>query len=90
MTPEQCAAIVDHLPVIKACAEGKLVYFACFRHDGKFLGYRSTDRINLGALAAGFYTTKPRYQCMRPGEKPEPIAYPAQRAATKQLRDRAR
>ena len=78
MTPEHCAAIMEHLPVIKACAEGKEVYFAAFDWRGKFIRWHSTRKINLGSLCAGFYSVKPRYQCIKPNTL-KPIPYPAQK-----------
>ena len=77
MTPEHCAAIMEHLPVVQACAEGKDVYFAAFDWQGKFIRWHATKKINLSSLCAGFYSVKPRYQCIRPG-KPLAIPYPQQ------------
>ena len=56
MTPEQCASIMEHLPVVKACGEGKPVYFASFDCDGKFIAWRSTNKVSLNSLCAGFYS----------------------------------
>lgn len=78
MTPEQCAAIMDHLPVVKACAEGRPVYFAQFNCDGKFIRWLKSKNVNLGSLCAGFYVIKPRYQCIRPGQQPVEIPWPEQ------------
>lgn len=83
MTPEHCAAIMEFLPVVKAVAEGKPVYFAAFDCTGKFMGWRKSKTVNLGSLCAGYYMVKPRYQCLRPGDQPTEIPYPQQRFARK-------
>ena len=79
MTAEDCASIMEHLPIIQALAEGNEIYFASFDWQGKFLGWKATKRVLLSPLKAGFYSVKPRYSCLKPG-KPTPIAYPGQAA----------
>lgn len=80
MTGEHCKAIIRNLAVVKAVAEGRDVYFAQFNCDGKFLGWRTTNKVILGSLEAGFYSVKPRYQCIRPGVN-LPIPYRHQQEA---------
>lgn len=78
MTPEHCKAIIDNLPIVKAVAKGRTVYFAAFRYDGKFIEWRPTTKLLLAPLGAGYYSLKPRYSCMRPGKPPTAIPYPHQ------------
>jgi len=80
MNREHCVAIMRHLPVIQALAEGKSVYFAQFDCEGRFLRWVATDKVNLSGIGTGLYCTKPRYQCMKPGEQPMAIPYPHQQA----------
>lgn len=83
MTRDHCVAILRNLKVIQAVAEGRDVYFAAFDSDGRFIEWRATNKIILGSLEAGFYSVKPRYQCMRPAKAPVAIPYPDQRAYVK-------
>ena len=71
MTADDCAAIVNALPVIRQLARGKPVWFAFFRYDGKFLGWEETSKILLGPLRNGSYVVKPRYRCI--GKKMVPV-----------------
>lgn len=59
MTREHCQAILRNLRVIKAIASGKPVYFAAFRYDGKFLGWRKSSGVILGSLSCDMYSVKP-------------------------------
>lgn len=79
MTRDDCIAIMKNLPVIQAIAEGKSVYFAAFNCEGKFIGWRETDKVGLTQIRSSGYSVKPRYQCIKPG-KYKPIPYEHQRA----------
>ena len=78
MTREHCVAIIRNLAIIKAIAEGREIYFAQFDCEGRFQGWKATDKVILGSLEAGLYSVKPRYQCMKPGQHPAAIPYPHQ------------
>ena len=79
MNRDDAVAIMRNLPIIKAIAEGRDVYFASFNCDGEFMGWRATQKILLSNLGSGLYSVKPRYQYIGPKDRVA-IPYPQQAA----------